>query len=693
MINSLSVPKLKARNISVKDQELIKKVAKRVSDLKSCIIKAGPPCTDGRTIYLPFQDKSLSYYDLEGLAAHEGAHIRFRSIIDPELPKTVCDWNVQLGHLILNIVEDARIEFLLKQTFTGFWDEINFLNKRAISKAISEFPKSKQDLDNNSKLLIRFFILLLSIQGTEQANQIFHPDLNKSGSFVFKSKSIPLFWQKIKSLFIHLRKKPTFPMSIVVARQIGCIITEIIKDCEPWKEKEEKKDRNRKQSKGDDPSKGSKTKTTKLESLKDARSNFSDAPRKSNPDSSAPAKKLDDTRKTSMIRPESDKISKLKDERFKPISGTTTKESGLKLNKAKRNEKKLLEKLKNHYSKLSKKAINEDSSHDDLKELEKFHEDFYVLESEMEDILNRAKAIDPKLFVNISEKSVEKSSLDGIKVNSYLNSSELSKLNKISNADVQYSGILKENFPLIYQLRSKFDKIRKSNHMQRGQRYGYISGRDLSQVRISRGKFNRPFKSPNLGKGAQLLILIDESGSMSGARIQIAKKAAIILAESLKNTQIHFSLVGFAAKGGKLDVCEKVYKKMDDQVSPSKIGTIGISSEYSENRDGFSFKSCLKYFQKEGRIPKILIIISDGQPHHGGTSYIGELGIKHTKETIAQLKQQNIKLFAFSIDTSEKNYLKQIYGSQNYFLVKTLPQLPHILMNFVSEIVRALSNS
>ena len=91
---------------------LIKQVAKRVSDKQNIIISEGIPRTDGNSIFLPFQDSNLNYLDLEALAAHEGAHIRFLSVIDPALPNKICKYNPILGHYVLNLCEDSRVDLL-----------------------------------------------------------------------------------------------------------------------------------------------------------------------------------------------------------------------------------------------------------------------------------------------------------------------------------------------------------------------------------------------------------------------------------------------------------------------------------------------------------------------------------------------------------------------------------------------------
>ncbi|MHA1602412.1 MAG: hypothetical protein ACTSUI_05315, partial [Promethearchaeota archaeon] len=160
-----------AQNFQIdnQDKELLKKVALRVSDLANCKIKEGNPCTDGKTIYLPLNQSKLSFFDLEGLAAHEGGHIRFKSILDPDLPFQICPKAPLLGQIVLNICEDARIETILKSTFSGFWDELDQLNLRFMNEKlpnISKNPHSAQDQPE----FIDFLLFLISING------ISHPE-------------------------------------------------------------------------------------------------------------------------------------------------------------------------------------------------------------------------------------------------------------------------------------------------------------------------------------------------------------------------------------------------------------------------------------------------------------------------------------------------------------------------------------
>jgi nitric oxide reductase activation protein len=84
-----------------------------------------------------------------------------------------------------------------------------------------------------------------------------------------------------------------------------------------------------------------------------------------------------------------------------------------------------------------------------------------------------------------------------------------------------------------------------------------------------------------------------------------------------------------------------------------------------------------------------MIVISDGEPHHGGTEYVGEVAEKMTARAIQALKQK-IKLFAISIDQRGRNYLKDIYGSDNYIVLDNPKDITNKLIYLVKNIAAAL---
>ena len=284
---------------------------------------------------------------------------------------------------------------------------------------------------------------------------------------------------------------------------------------------------------------------------------------------------------------------------------------------------------------------------------------------------------------------------DKISIEFFKSELAIQNLNRVKNPIQIYKKIVNNHSFLINKLKIKFSPIKKSTNMRRGQRRGYICGRDLAQVKISRGQFKSPFKYHNFDRGAQLVLLVDESGSMNGMRIQIARESCIILAESLKNTRISYAIIGFGARYSKNIICEKIYKDINEKLNPSKVGSISVASSFNENRDGTSFRSVVNHHlssQSSTNSTPILIIISDGQPHHGGTSYLGANAIEDTRKAIFSIQKMGVKIYAISIDSSGSSYLSKIYRPNQYVKLKSLNDLSSKLIYLITEIANALSH-
>lgn len=656
--------KNKLNTIKLSDQRILKNIAQRVSDSPQCVVKNGIPRTDGVNIFLPFSDKSLTFEDLEGLAAHEGSHIRFKSINDPQIPKELFPKNPRFAQIILNICEDARVELLLKETFPGFWDEIDILNLRLLSqkiKKIALFPIEKKFKPEAIELLINF----LSFEGCQHSELLFDLLLSEHGKFKFESFQLGLFWRNISNSLKFIRSHKTFAATLIATKRI---IHSIIKyfdskdDLFPKLEDRKKKEEaSSKKVGGKSLSKGFKE--TSLPKGKELEK---------------------DSKKDEFIKEIQTTISK----KFK--SHIKFSSSGIHSKRLNKKSQDILKKIRGSLKskKLDSAVDFQEFIEDNSEELTTSKEEILSILQEMKEkrsCKSKFREISPEIQ-NFDEK---------ISIEFFRNEKAIQNLNNVRNPAEIYKKIVNTHSILIQKLKIKFSPIKKSTNMRRGKRRGYVCGRDLAQVKISRGQFKSPFKYHNFDKGAQLVLLVDESGSMNGMRIKIARESCIILAESLKNTRISYAIIGFGAKYSKNSICEKIYKDIDEQINPSKVGSISVASAFNENRDGTSFRSVVKtHFQSQSfaNSTPILIIISDGQPHHGGTSYLGPRAIEDTRKAIFSIQRMGVKLYAISIDSSQSSYLSKIYKPNQYVILKSLSDLSSKLMHLITEIANALSH-
>ncbi|MHA1720995.1 MAG: VWA domain-containing protein [Promethearchaeota archaeon] len=643
--------------INLAEQQILKNIAQRVSDSPNCVVKNGIPRTDGVNIFLPFNDKSLKFEDLEGLAAHEGSHIRFKSINDPQIPKELFPKNPQFAQLILNICEDARIEKLLNETFPGFWEEIDELNLRILTQkldSISQFPINKL----NSPAAVELLINLLSFEGCSHSELIFNPLLSNLGKFKFSSSKMGVFWREISESLKFIREEKTFVASLVASKRILYSILNYFDSKDDFLSKQNSEKRNA----IDKSEKEKQKEKLPLDRNKDEENEES---------------------------PEMEEILKdIKEIISKEIKRSTS--SGISSKKLNKKSQDILRKIRTNLQtkkKLSKNEFKEFIT-ENSEELEKSKEQILSILKELKEKSRIRRKSDTKISEKrkIDDKTI---------IEIFRNERNIQELNNIKDPIQIYNEIVKNYSYLINELKIRFSPIRSSLKMQRGLRRGYICGRDLAQVKISKGQFKSPFKYNNRDKGARLILLIDESGSMNGMRIKIAKESCIILAESLRNTRITFAIIGFGAKYSQNVICEKVYKDFNENLNTIKIGSIGISNIFMENRDGTSFKSVIQHhFKKQNSTNStpILIIISDGQPHHGGTSYIGSVAIEDTRKAIFSIQKMGIKLYAISIDSREGSYLSKIYRPNQYVVLRNLGDLTSKLIFLIKQIANALSH-
>jgi hypothetical protein len=682
--NGLSPSKMRA----------IKVVAMRVANSPLDDILDGIARTDGKKIWLPFKEKKFGYPDLIGIAAHEGSHVRFKSIFDPSIPEKVCPENPSLGFLVLNLFEDTRVDYLLKETYPGFWMELKALNKRIITDLMEKIAVMDANIlstDNAYDFLIKITYFL--VQGQE--NLLLDPSMrNEDGKFKFAMKLLGEFWTEVKKALEYLYSYPTFHSTVIVA---STFIEELKKFVDRVNEKNEDEGKSCEECQGKGGMKGESSfhqrqdtteeqrKETALEERKDTSKERHDKNIKQALDNifegNHDTEYLDDD--DYYDDDTDDDVSSYDERRFAEKKNVLNINinSGIPMSIVPKKSRSSLNKLKNLLEKRC--DINK------IKEI--MSKDIKIEKNDIITIVINTKKRDHARYKDLVKTEIMTEDNEKIKNFMFENAGKLKELNNVNQPEVVYKDIVNKNKFLTSKLKKYFSVVRKRSTLERGTRSGIIYQRDLPRVIASKGIFNRPFMQPTSGKGAQLIILIDESGSMRGKNIEMARNAAIILAESLKDTRIKYAIVGFSAVSDKLEIAEKIYKRMDERPNPEKIGTIGLSNEFVQNRDGTSFLAAAKHhFEKGSRDTRMMIVISDGIPCHNGTRYTENLAKKNTGEVINKLKQTT-KMFALSIDQGNTNYLEKMYGKKQYIVLKNTTKLTEKLIFLVKVIAEGIA--
>ena len=658
--------------ISPMEERTLEGVTKRVADAP-VTLRVGQPKTDGKTVWLPVTDKSFSFYDDEGMAAHEGGHIRFRTIIGTDVPKRLCPENPKLAQLLMNIFEDARVNFLLRQTFPGYWDELNTVSARFVEKYIDQMaiidPATLDDTKVAGKLVLTL-AMLYDIDG----RFVWDERLNDSSTFRFASKRMGRFWGHMKDAFDTLYDYLSFNASILATKKLLDAIREFLEDDLDKMDADGESDASEMED-------GEKGKGGKCKAKKSSKPSKGKSPEKSDePEDGESGEGSDgegepmegDGSGGTLSKVDTDELSDEKSE------------SGLSSKDLSPEERKRMERV-------LKSAASATSDEDMEKETEK---DLTKDKEEMGKVIEKIKSDSIKTCKTPKCDSVDALYEDRTKIvlDVVRTAEDLKQVNAVrsSGTDI-YDDIVHKNASLIHTLQVRFATIRNSQNMERGARRGLISRRDLAGVVASHGRFNRPFMMPIKSAGAYLVIAVDESGSMDHYGMQIAREAAVVFAEALKGTRIQFSVIGFGAVNGEERIAEKVYKALEEPVNKEKLGLMACAHKYVENRDGTSFRGIAKhhFHALQGGIP-LMIVISDGRPCHGGTEYVDRKGMKDTADAVAELKQQGIRMFALSIDSSGDGYLRDIYGAQFYFVVDGLAALQNRLIFLTETLVRSV---
>jgi len=250
---------------------------------------------------------------------------------------------------------------------------------------------------------------------------------------------------------------------------------------------------------------------------------------------------------------------------------------------------------------------------------------------------------------------------------------EINRLSVIPpNFRTEYALLCRQIQPIVEKLVKTITRTLKEENLA-GERKGRFYGKKLDTMRLYRTDLRvwKDMKAPKKEINLAISLLLDESGSMSGAKAEITRLTAILFAEACEKLGIPLEINGHTTSGFFVKLFN--YKNFDSFDRNDKYRLVDISARGC-NRDGAAVIFGCERLMKRRENKKIFIIISDGRPNHdnyGGDAAKSDL--KHIRNTYTR---KGVTFVAAAID-ADKEYIHEIYG-KNFLGISNLEFMPAV---------------
>jgi len=173
-------------------------------------------------------------------------------------------------------------------------------------------------------------------------------------------------------------------------------------------------------------------------------------------------------------------------------------------------------------------------------------------------------------------------------------------------------------------------------------------------------------------------VLIDESGSMCGSKIQKAREAAVFINEVFKGMRdVKLFMYGHTAdESGSGTTQIRIYREPGYHVEQHALGSVDARSN---NRDGDAILATAKRIRKHTENPGIIFVLSDGQP--SAYDYNGSEAIRDTREKVTKAQNLGFQVIQIAIEESVPSI--QMF---DYFIKMTdIKNLPREMVGYMSR--------
>jgi uncharacterized protein YegL len=167
--------------------------------------------------------------------------------------------------------------------------------------------------------------------------------------------------------------------------------------------------------------------------------------------------------------------------------------------------------------------------------------------------------------------------------------------------------------------------------------------------------------------------LIDMSRSTRGETIRQEKEALIIMSEALHEVGDAFAIYGFSGNN-RDNVDFYRIKDFDDAYDERVKKRISAIEDRFENRDGAAIRHTIGKLRRRPERTKLMILLSDGKPVD--KEYSGAYAIEDTRMALKEAQHFGIRTFCITVDKSAPEYLPRMYSHSSWTVIDDVARLP-----------------